>query len=400
MERTLSEILLRALIDGGVEKIMQAVSEYLKYPIMLVDVGYNLISHYPDEKINDPLWDAIHEFGTTPPYFINKLHIENMMILGVNETEPYYIDWGFLKDYPRILVNIFSNNKYYGYFTVLCDKNTLEMLEDVKLIGSVLAIALQKQNADIPASQDYQTMFLKYLFDEKIVTKEQLKNWEQYLSIPIKEPFYVGCSSYDIKKDSTFTLNFIRAFITKIYPGTLFITKNKYLIFLFTNMKSEEHAFSFIEILQKAFADYKLRFGISNQFFELEKAFIYLNQANYALSIAREKKQSCIRYRDCILNQVTSVIYAALPRESYIHEAIDRIAKYDIENNTKYYKTLKVYVESLFNAKNTVEILHIHRNTLPHRLEMIEKIGGISLKDTNTCTALLLDFFMEADFNW
>lgn len=394
MKGTLSEILLQALIDGGVEKIMQVVSEYLKYPIMLVDVGYNLISHYPNEKINDPLWDAIHEFGTTPPNFINKLHIENMMILGVNEREPYYIDWGFLEDYPRILVNLFLNNRYYGYFTIVCNENTQEMLSDAKLISSVLAIALQKQNVDIPASEDYQSMFLKYLFNEKMMTKEQLRNWEKYLPIPLKGPFYVGCSSYSSKSDAVFTLNYIRTVMTKIYPGILFITKNKHFVFLFTNIKTEEHVLSLISMIQRAFADCGLRFGISNEFFELEKAVIYLNQANYALSIAREKKVLYIRYKDCILNQVASVVYASLPRESYIHEAIVRIAKYDEENHTEYLETLQVYVESLFSAKNTVEILHIHRNTLPHRLEMIEKIGGINLKDTETCTVLLFNFFV------
>lgn len=395
MNQSLSEILLHALIDGGIEKLVQVSSEYLNYPVMVVDVGYNLIAHYPDEKLDDPMWDAIYEFGTTPPNFVNKLYIDQMMQLGVNNTEPYYIDWGFLKDYPRILINLTSNNKSYGYFTVLCDKNTPEMMEKVKLIGSVCTIALQRELTDVPASGDYQTMFMKHLFSDKPVNKDQLRNWEQYLPVSITNPYYVGYSSYNKKKDSTLTLGFIQSIIKSAYPGTLFFMKNKDLVFLFTSMKSEEHVLAFIKMLQDALADYGLHFGISNQFSHLEKAGIYLNQARYAWSIAGEKKLSYMQYKDCILNQMTAVVYASLPRESYMHEAIKRLKNYDRENNTEYLKTLEVYAKSMFSAKRTVETLHIHRNTLPHRLDMIEKIGKIDLNNPDTCTVLLMDFFME-----
>lgn len=36
MNQSLSEILLHALIDGGIEKLVQASSEYLNYPVMVV----------------------------------------------------------------------------------------------------------------------------------------------------------------------------------------------------------------------------------------------------------------------------------------------------------------------------------------------------------------------------
>lgn len=396
MKQVLSEVLLNALIDGGIEKIMLIGNEYFKRPIMLVDVEYNLISHYPDHKINDPLWDAIHEFGTTPPGIINKFHIENMMPLGVNRTEPYYIDWGFLKDHPRILVNIFANNKCYGYLSVLCDEYETEMADDIKLIGSVLAIAFQKQHTEIQASEDYQTMFLNSLFDGKVVTKEQLKSWIQYLPGLINEPFYICCSSFDSQKDSKITLNFIQATIKSIYPGTLFITKNNQLIFLFKSIKSEQDVFMYIKGIQDALSDYKLRFGVSNQFFELNKASLYLKQAKYALSIAGTKEMLYMQYKDCMLNQMATVIYATLPRESYVHEAIDRLDEYDKNNNTEYLLTLKVYLKYLFCTKKTIEILHIHRNTLPHRLEVIERIGQVDLKNIDTCMVLLFSLYLES----
>ena len=391
----LSEILLHALLYGGVEEILKCSHEYLGYPVMVVDGNYNLIANYPAMKIDDPLWDAIFEFEMTPPYFINKLHIEDMMRLGVNEVKPYYIDWGFLQNYPRILVNLISDGKLYGYFSVVCRQKNEELMQDVQLIGSVLSVALKKQNIDVTASEDYQIMFLKHLFDNDKMSKNRLKNWEKYLAIPLMAPFCVVSCSYNISKDVKFTMNYMKSMIHNLYPNVLFITKKNHFIFLFTN-KIEEVSL-FVSTLEDTFMEYGLRFGISNQFLDLEKASVYLGQAEYALSLAEERKLTVMKYKDCILDQIITAVYASMPRENYIHEAIEKIKEYDEKNNTEYLKTLKVYMNTLCCAKDTVEMLHIHRNTLPHRIEMIEKIGEINLKDKNTGIILLLNFFMQEE---
>lgn len=155
MKQSLSEILLQALLLGDIHKILEIANNYLGYPVMLVDSEYNLIAHCPNEKIEDPLWDALHEFGTTPPNFINKLHMEDMMKLGVSQVEPYYLDYGFLENHPRILMNLISDGKCYGYLLVICRDNSKKMFEDVSLIGSVIMIELQKKHTEISVSEDY-----------------------------------------------------------------------------------------------------------------------------------------------------------------------------------------------------------------------------------------------------
>lgn len=397
MYKSLKEMLLTALLDGGIEKLVKDISEYFGYPVMVTDVGYNLIACYPEETQEDPLWDAILQFKSTPPDFINKFYKDNMMPLAVNNVEPYYLNWGCLKDYPRILVNLNMSKKAYGYFSILCDKNSPEMMEAIKIVGSVCTIALQKEYMDSPPSEDYQTMFLKYLFDEKKPKKEHLRNWKKNLHGSVEGPYYVGYCSVNRRKELISPVGFIQAVIKKSYPGILFFSKNADLIFLFTSMKTRESVQSFVKILLKNLHGYKLSFGISNQFYELEYPLIYLKQANYACLIASTKGLDYMEYRNCVLEQMITSIYAVLPRESYIHEAIEQLHRYDKNNNTEYLSTLMIYVKSLFNAKRTTESLHIHRNTLPHRLEMIQKISGIDLNNTETCIVLLINAFMEND---
>lgn len=397
MDTNLTEILLYSLIEDDIHVQVRKMSEYLNCPIMLTDVGYNLIAHYPDKKMDDPLWDAIHEFETTPPAFVNKLYIESMMPLALNNKEPYYLGRGFLEHHPRVLMNLCSKTTCYGYLAVLQGENTPEFFEKVKLMGDVCTLSLQKSFMGETATVDYSTMFLKYLFDEKGTNKEQIRNWLQYLPVSVKPPFYVGYCSCNVDGDIEQTASYIESVIKKAYPGTLFMQRKKNLVFLFTSMKSEEHVHSLIRMLQDSLQAYRLCFGVSNKYCELEASFSYLKQARFAWSVAGTKKLSIMMYRDCILDQMISVIYATLPREQYVHEAIGWLSDYDRENNTEYLKTLRVYIRSMCSAKKTVEELHIHRNTLPHRLEMIEKIGHIDLNDVDTCTVLLMNFFMETD---
>jgi len=396
LDDKLSEILLKSLIDGGISEIVRKSSEYLKSPVMVVDSEYNCLSCHPNEKIDDPLWDAIIEFKTAPPSFVNLLNAEKMMPLGVEEVAPYFLNRGFLKDHPRLLVNLIVNNKCFGYLTVLCENYTPKLLNACKLIGDTISIEFQRKGTGSYASADYQTMFLNNLFDEKITNASQLANWLEYIDAPLTCPFSVCCALPTLKYESPYKMTMIQRIIKKTYPGLAVIIKNGTLVFLMTEVKSDEKVISFVKTMNNLLNDFKLRFGISNLFDELEKTPMFFKQSMYALSMSKPGINPVIAYKDCIMNRIVSVICSKLPKESYSHQAIQNIRLYDKENSTEYLKTLEIYLKSMCNTTKTVTALHIHRNTLPHRLEMIEKIGKIDLTDINTCTLLLLNFYIES----
>ncbi|MBK5242741.1 MAG: helix-turn-helix domain-containing protein [Clostridium sp.] len=50
---------------------------------------------------------------------------------------------------------------------------------------------------------------------------------------------------------------------------------------------------------------------------------------------------------------------------------------------------------SIFNSTKTSKALIIHRNTLLYRLNRIMQLTGIDLDDTDTCTHLLLSFYLK-----
>lgn len=59
---------------------------------------------------------------------------------------------------------------------------------------------------------------------------------------------------------------------------------------------------------------------------------------------------------------------------SYAHPEIVRLYRYDEENGTHFYETLRAYTLSSFHLSDAARYLHLHRNSLDYRLKRIREI--------------------------
>lgn len=57
---------------------------------------------------------------------------------------------------------------------------------------------------------------------------------------------------------------------------------------------------------------------------------------------------------------------------------VEPIMCYDAENHTDYFKTLEILLMCGFSKSKTIEIMHIHRNTLNYRINVIKKITNLT----------------------
>ena len=63
---------------------------------------------------------------------------------------------------------------------------------------------------------------------------------------------------------------------------------------------------------------------------------------------------------------------------SYVHPEIVRLKRYDEENGSSYYETLRAYVLSSFHLSDAARHLNLHRNSLDYRLKRIREIIDFS----------------------
>ncbi len=87
------------------------------------------------------------------------------------------------------------------------------------------------------------------------------------------------------------------------------------------------------------------------------------------------------------------LLTSEIPEENLLHPMIQTLKNYDRAYNTDYLETLKIYIYSCYSKNDASEILGIHRNTLNYRLERIEELTQLPIKNARTAFHLLVSFY-------
>jgi DNA-binding PucR family transcriptional regulator len=85
------------------------------------------------------------------------------------------------------------------------------------------------------------------------------------------------------------------------------------------------------------------------------------------------------------------MVIAKNKKDGYRNEPLERLKKYDQENQSNLLYTLEVFLDSVGKIGTVSERLYIHPNTLNYRLKRISEVGGINLDNANQRTALFID---------
>lgn len=75
---------------------------------------------------------------------------------------------------------------------------------------------------------------------------------------------------------------------------------------------------------------------------------------------------------------------------SFSEEVLGRLQEYDSKHSGELIKTLEVFFASDGNLQRAADALFLHRNTLAYRLERIEEIAGVDLRDADDRLCLQL----------
>lgn len=81
--------------------------------------------------------------------------------------------------------------------------------------------------------------------------------------------------------------------------------------------------------------------------------------------------------------------------KEYKEKFLMPLKEYDAVHNTQLLETLRIYLETSCNAKETAEQMYTHYNTIPYRLERIKKLLQLNLDDINDRLQLLIAFKLD-----
>lgn len=144
-----------------------------------------------------------------------------------------------------------------------------------------------------------------------------------------------------------------------------------------------------------------LQIGVSNGFSQPSQFAAHYAQAEEALRYAQRLGWggTLHEYQRCAFYALLSALPMGTRLGRFCHPALGRLRKYDHENGTELYQTLRVYTETGLNQRRTSELLFLHRNTLNYRMRRICEIGGIRFDDPEIlfllCILFKSDRFLE-----
>lgn len=390
-----------SLVKGEIDATVEVAYKIFQRPIIVLDFTYRALSLYPKHLIGESIFDAIYSSKRIPLEMVSEFH-DNCYMENVEvHDKPFYLDWGMVKNNPRIIGRFGHQREVQGYIGIVyLEKDFQE--EDLELAEIFCkTLSIQLKNYSITQNMNSQLIipFLEELYSRNIKNQEELEKWLRLLPVKLKSNYCIinAASKNHVNK---VVFPYVCNLITELSPYYLSCISGNHITILLSGLNKESYIIQYgnsnIKKILKILYECGFQGGISFCFQDLLEAPLYLQQAQEALKTGREKNihKDIYEFSEYAPYAIVKNLLEPFLKSVYIHPAIKKIDQYDKENNTEYLNTLFVYLKSFKEKNNTAEKLNIHRNTLNYRIQKIEEIGMIDLNNQELSYYLLTNAYM------
>lgn len=374
------------LKSNSLEELVTTAHWVFGLPLVLHDETSRLLYQCPQKPLGEKMWDIFLE-EKTPGADVLQEYQRRMLADKPVDFEPFYYRPEDPEESSYILGQVYYRNRNYGYFTIFMFDAPLEQedLTRAKIFSEALGFVMYHLNAA-------NTMALNTsLYDalagrsgEALCTQavETLKKNTVGDYVMLAKP--IG-SSANQKTFATMALRQMRADLpVTIYQDTL--------VLLYGGIRSAEYRSaereaiaSIAEVLRPA-GD---ACGVSARFCGLKDLEGYFQQARMTVLCARDHLAFYEEVTPAPVFQFAAQYGRA---EAFLAPVLSEIHRYDAQNKTEYFLTLRAYSLFLHNKERTAAELCIHRNTLLYRLNRLEELFGVPFEDPQTALHLLNSF--------
>lgn len=379
----------------GFIPIIQCASRIFQAPVLFTDEHYNLICLYPVKKIGDPVFDTLLETGSLSLETISAFHEAYLEEPG-KRYEPFFKKDGPVEDSPRIFAEIYDEKKIFGHVAIFINATKVKpwQLEAASILANTLKIKISLTKEFTPTlSRNLNHLLTKNSSNQ--VKDKAISN----LSQTYNSPGMLLVAPMDQSKAQQAFASVALNYLLHKFPNTIPTIHNNDLVIFVAN-KKDQPSYSLQEVA-KEIAMFLFQYKITcGAVYPADNLYLlpdyYLKGRLTALLKMKEEDEFKLTYYDEVMPEP---LYLFLSNQSgsssFIHPVLKNIKEYDKENEMDFFETLKCYCQCLFQKNETVEKLHIHRNTLTYRLDRIEDLFSLNLKDIKTLHHLLISFELD-----
>lgn len=163
--------------------------------------------------------------------------------------------------------------------------------------------------------------------------------------------------------------------------GCLAVEDNSEIVMLLDADRCNFESGGILKEFLEYFSMFDMRIGISFPFEDILDLAQYRNQAEAALEVGLEvyPKQRVHFFVDVASYYILLHGTEKMPARMLCVPGISDLDKKSNDGSVDYFATIVTYIENLYNATQTAEILGIHRSTLQYRLDRISEMVHLDL---------------------
>lgn len=374
---------LSTLAEGkGMEEILETGARLLGNPLVVIDASYSVIAHTNEHYITDEIWKRNISLGYCSYEFIAAVKRLKSVKEAENNNEPFIV---VCDESPvrKLVSKIIIDAQPVGFLILLeCEGR---ITDDTLIIFKTLNYAVKEELNKDSYNKNLKGVkyenFLLDLIQGKMESEELAMERAKSNQLNFSDNLYVitlDILYYNMDKRAGKSLS---ESIEYVLPNSKALYYKDHIMVLLDlrNVTEGEEVFKKLEeFLRKV----SIKAAVSSRIYNLtdvKKGFL---QAKKTLELADRIKAfgSLFYYEDYKFYDLLSKVNGNLME--FCNASVVMLYDYDKTNNTTYFQTLCAYIENNENINKTAEALFLHRNTLSYRIDKIETITGLNLKDS------------------
>ena len=381
-------LLFSALSEGAdINRLLQIAGRAVfDNPIMLTNSAFRTLALFTDvEMPDDVVWREAESMGAFSRETIEAFRSDLASSKLFVERRSFIYATGLGKDLPRILAPVGSEAETMGYLIIFAVRHPFR--EDEPELAEVLCEALRillRQPALHDSGMNLVDYTLKQLLGGKKPNRESIAN------AVTRKTFLAGCISMPDDQKKKQYIPYLQEAFTGSNPfNHCFIYQDS--IFFLENYDTDSEHRRTQAALQRLLPQYGLTAGISNPFTDITDLPIYYRQAKDAKAAGPLflPGQHVYEFR----KMQVSVMLRRFTREekaAMITPEYQALRQYDEEHHTDLTATVVTWYRTSLNITDTAVALHVHRNTVAYRLDLVREKLGIPIDRMEVLTYIVV----------
>lgn len=389
--------MMKMILEGkSLSAILDSATQRVRNAFAVLDISGKLLAHSTPFNVPDPFWIHSISDGYCSYDFMN--HIKQMRFKGNSpRTAEAFISVCEETQITYLCSKILLGGSLMGYVFMFqneapIDEKSREILPAISRVAGEL-IGRTQDSSDLRSNLYHSVMsdMLLGIDPEHANVRIQVSelNFPARMCVVNVRPLYYRGAHYV----SSYLQQILQGYVTSPPP---LCYKGGIVLVLPVN-SAQQIKSDLLEKLSCLSNKEHLLIGISNGFTQASQLAVYYTQAEEALRFSSQMNidGNLFYYHDYAFYGLLSALPGGIIPMTYDHPALSVLRRYDLENKTELYQTLKIFTETGLNQRRTAEKLFLHRNTLNYRMHRIQELTGIDLKDPDLLFQLMYSFKLD-----